>query len=410
MDFLIPQYSPLRRDSGVPTVGVLGFETTNNAFLPEQDKTKAQSNYGDYIAVNTLLHLQNGITPTKNADIGLVHHEELTFIIVHQVFELWFKLILADLRAVRGLVTELWRHPVSLYQRLATSLGYLQRCEKIFNHNQGTWEVLETMHPGDFLEFRDYLVPASGFQSSQFRELEIMLGLQESRRSMINGRVVWAYLSQAQQAQLIKLAEEPSINDTLLDVLCNIAVPEGFLAMFLRCTLELARERQYRFAKCKEGDQQAEAQITEHYTYVQEVIERPWEHVTPGAHYDNEKFRKALVAALYVTSYRAEPPCALIAQLLDHLIAVEEGMLLWRSRHMHMVERMIGRRVGTGGSSGVDYLDQTRRYRIFDVLWILRKIFIRSTILMRFEELHAGTAIKDVKIFVEPRTESPPPN
>ena len=102
-----------------------------------------------------------------------------------------------------------------------------------------------------------------------------------------------------------------------------------------------------------------------------------------------EEFKKAVLAALYAVSYRHHHKYAILANLLDQLVAVEEGMLLWRGRHLHMAERMIGRRVGSGGSSGVGYLDITRKYRIFHALWLVRKLAVRSSALPAPAELDA---------------------
>eukprot|EP00760_Papus_ankaliazontas_P007950 PhM_4_TR13615/c0_g1_i1/m.9428/K00453/TDO2, kynA; tryptophan 2,3-dioxygenase len=394
--------------SAVP-VSILGFETTNQNFLPQispRSQTKKLPNYGDYIATTALLQLQDGPAPTKEGGTGLVHHEERTFIVVHQVFELWFKLVLGDVAKVQKMLTGLTEvASVEMHQRLAQSLNYLQRIEKIFTHMQGSFEVLETMHPADFLEFRDYLVPASGFQSTQFRELEMMLGLQETRRRFVNERPVFSYLDEEAQKRLRELARSPSVNEQLIHLLNAVNVPDSFVPMFFDATESLAKERQYVFARIKPGDPYAEQQIREHVDRIKHIILTPDASSSSHANFTAEQFQRALVAALYVCSYRHDPQCELLAQLMDHLIAVEEGLLLWRSRHLHLVERMIGRRDGTGGSSGVDYLDATRQYRVFDVVWLLRKVFIRSSILKPFREVHG-----DQNLFKAPAASATPTN
>jgi tryptophan 2,3-dioxygenase len=101
---------------------------------------------------------------------------------------------------------------------------------------------------------------------------------------------------------------------------------------------------------------------------------------------DAQVYKRAVIGALFAISYRFEARYSTFVALLDQLIAVEEGMLLWRGRHLHMAERMIGRRGGTGGtSSGVGYLDITRKYRIFHALWLARKMAMRSSALPPFE-------------------------
>ena len=121
---------------------------------------------------------------------------------------------------------------------------------------------------------------------------------------------------------------------------------------------------------------------------IREMIEKPDQ--APGSTPEaQQRMSDCIKSALYVSSYRTEhPQFAVLSETLDELVALEEGILLFRGRHVHNVERIIGRRIGTGGSSGVEYLEKTREYRIFDFLWALRSIFIRASILPPFSFFH----------------------
>ena len=135
--------------------------------------SKQKPTYWDYLGLEQLLSLQDGLPDGEEPSA-----DELHFIIVHQVFELWFKLVLREVRLARDAVS------AELVQEESVPLvvRHLQRVAKIFEHSMSQWAVMETLTPQDFLAFRDKLVPASGFQSYQLRELEILLGLDPAQR------------------------------------------------------------------------------------------------------------------------------------------------------------------------------------------------------------------------------------
>lgn len=370
------------------TSSILGFQTTEGGFIRGEAAAtdgRAPTHYSSYLAVPELLQLQSGVASSKPGGQGLMHHEELTFIIVHQVFELWFKLVGADLGTVREILTELQKHrDDAIQQHVTQCVQYLRRAEMIFHHVQGTFGVIESMHPGDFIEFRDYLVPASGFQSVSFRSLEQLLGVPNHNRQKVNGQTVFSYLKPEEQVQLEQEQKAPSLSEILIKILSTLKVPENFAKVYLETNSKLLRAQQYEIAHATANDPKAEAFIKQGEESLASMMNDPcnW---AEGLFVENEaqaaQFKLAVIGALYVTSYRHEPKFAQMAQLLDSFIAVEESFLLWRGRHSHMAERMIGRRTGTGGSSGVGYLDITRKYRIFHCLWLMRKMLIRASAL-----------------------------
>jgi tryptophan 2,3-dioxygenase len=233
-------------------------------------------NYGSYLQVPELLSLQRAMTEA---------HDELLFIVVHQAYELWFKVLLHELESARDAMLAGDGFPAR---------HYLERVKVIEHLLIEQIDVLETMSPQDFLAFRSELAPASGFQSVQFREIEFLSGLKNP-----------AYLKRLEadndeRSRLERRLAEPTLWD-------------GFTAM---------RE--------KAGSPS-----------LVEIIRNRQDH----------------------------PDLFDLAEaLLDH----DEAFALWRSRHVMMVERQIGGKTGTGGSTGAQYLRSTLDKRFFLELWEVR--------------------------------------
>lgn len=247
--------------------------------------------YGSYLRLDDLLSCQE---PRTGA------HDELLFVVIHQVYELWFKQIL---------------HEAALLQRRleeggsAGALHTARRIAKILKTVVGQLDVLETMTPRQFAAFRDVLGSSSGFQSEQFREIEAVLGRRSFPASDLRG-----------DERLQAAVARPSVFDSLLRYLAG----QG-------------------------------------YAVPREAVERdtslPWE---PDA-----AVQKALLAA-----YADESAPA--AEVCEALVDVDEGVQEWRYRHLKMVERTIGAKIGTGGSAGADYLRRTLFAPAFPDLWEVR--------------------------------------
>lgn len=232
--------------------------------------------YGTYLKVSELLSLQQRLSE---------EHDELLFIVAHQVYELWFKVVLDELEAARGRIDS---------DDIFFARHHLRRVHVVERLLIEQIEVLETMSPQDFLAFRSQLAPASGFQSVQFREIEFLSGLKEPKYlSRIEG-------SAEEMSRLRRRLDEPSLSDALHSLIQRRGSPS---------LVEIFRDR------ARYGDL-----------------------------FD------------------------LCEALLDH----DEAFAHWRARHVLMVERQIGSKTGTGGSSGAEYLRSTLGKRFFPDLWEVR--------------------------------------
>src|SRR6202521_4750310 len=232
--------------------------------------------YGTYLKVPDLLRLQKGLSQ---------EHDELLFIVAHQVYELWFKVVLFELEAARERIDA---------DDIFFARHYLRRVNVIERVLVEQIEVLETMSPQDFLAFRSQLAPASGFQSVQFREIEFLSGLKEPKY------LARLETSADETARLRRRLDERSLDDAFRRLLERRGSPT---------LLEVFRDRE------RHGDL-----------------------------FD------------------------LCEALLDH----DEAFAHWRARHVLMVERQIGTKPGTGGSSGAQYLRSTLGKRFYPDLWKVR--------------------------------------
>lgn len=343
--------------------------------------------YWDYLKVPDLLNLQGGL----EGDTDALLNDELHFIIVHQVFELWFKLTIRELRLARDHLAA----PHVPEQHIPHVVQHLRRVNTILRLCGQQFEVMETLTPQDFLAFRDKLIPASGFQSYQMRELEILMGLLEDQRvesgfgnpleairrmgkGTPTGEIAIGHLERAQSEDSLRRAmqnwlhrtpiqgstpDQPGDADAVLAFITEYLSAMGARAEVQReqliasgvITAEFADEK---FAKS--------AEQSRHFLMAEDVAEES----------DRPRARRIRAAILFIESYRELPLLAWPRMLLDTIVETEAMLVIFRSRHARMVERVIGRRMGTGGSSGVDYLDKTTGYRIFTDLWSVRTLLL----------------------------------
>ena len=249
--------------------------------------------YGSYLQVGHLTGLQKLMSDPPR-------HDEMLFIVIHQVFELWFKQLLHELDAIVGRLDA--DEPLGAHR-------LFRRCIEIERVLIQQLTVLETMTPNDFLTFRDHLMPASGFQSVQFRCLEAVCGVPSERHLETFG------VGTPEHGELTRRIEGPTI-------------AAAFFGMLRR-----------RGLRAPMGVDEAS-----HTARVQELVRI---YQKPDDHYD-----------LYMLS--------------ESMVEFDELFTLWRVHHMQMVERMIGSKPGTGGSAGVSYLRSTLDRKFFPELWELR--------------------------------------
>ena len=343
-------------------------------------------NYWDYLQLDRLLELQGGL----EADDTGVSSDELHFIVVHQVYELWMKLLLRELRDARD---QLGAERVD-EEIVPRVVHHLDRVEEILRLMTAQWAVMETLAPQDFLAFRDKLAPASGFQSFQMRELELVLGLGTEQRLHYGGVDPIDHIRTASatarggddvRARLERALREGSLRDALHKWLhrtpiqgscpgdpADATVVDNFLTEYLEAYEVAQRDVGARLAAAGVADPGGlEARVDAARKGAREFLTAE-DHDSP----DQDFIRRVRAGLLFIESYRELPLLAWPRLLIDKVVAVEKQMVLWRSGHARMVERTIGRRVGTGGSSGVDYLDEAARVRVFTDLWAVRSILL----------------------------------
>jgi tryptophan 2,3-dioxygenase len=327
--------------------------------------------YWDYLRLDDLLGAQR----LESARHGRPAHDEMLFIVVHQVYELWFKQILWELDGVLAAMAE----PRLDDDRMGQVVRRLQRIVAIQPLLMAQLDVIETMTPLDFLDFRGYLAPASGFQSLQFRLIENKLGISPQRRARIGGMPYTAVLREDHRELLERSAREPNL----------LSLVEGWLArtpflrfgsfdfwqVYRRAVEEvLAEERAAIDRNPHLGDDARAEQLARHRAYGESfavLFDRDaWE--ARRASGERRLSHDAFLAALLISLYRDAPAFQLPFSLLTALVDIDEGFTAWRQRHALMAFRMIGGRVGTGGTSGHRYLEAAaERHSVFRDLFAL---------------------------------------
>jgi len=310
--------------------------------------------YGRYLNLETILGAQRPPRP-EGGFRDLAHHEEMLFVVVHQVYELWFKQILHDMTRGRDLLAA----PMVPERDIPILCGSLHRIQEILRVLVAQLSVLETMSPLDFLAFRDALGSASGFQSAQFRELEILAGLPDEARIEYDGASFERRFGPEDLERFAARRAAPSFRAALERWLERTPVEDGFVSAYLEGFdryVDRQRAMHRNNSQLSAGERDAVSRRLDAY-------QRSCRDYLLGPD------AKVHVACLFIAAHRDAALLRWPNRLLDSVCEFEEWLRLWRFRHARMVERMIGLRVGTGGSSGVDYLDATAlRYRIFTVI------------------------------------------
>jgi tryptophan 2,3-dioxygenase len=263
----------------------------------KMDFSNAMS-YGDYLALEQILSAQHPRSPC---------HDEMLFIVQHQTSELWIKLMLHELSAVRLQIKQ---------GELPPAFKMLARVARIMDQLVKAWDVLATMTPPEYTAIRPFLGNSSGFQSHQYRELEFILGNKNSALLQVHAKV-------------------PEVYARLDAVLCNPSIYDESIMLMARQGLPIAPAR----------------------------LAADWCLPT--------RMDESVMAA-WLTVYRDPAQYWVLYELAEKLVDLETAFRIWRFRHVTTVERIIGFKTGTGGTSGVSYLRKMLDVVLFPELFALR--------------------------------------
>jgi tryptophan 2,3-dioxygenase len=256
--------------------------------------------YADYLELPTLLAAQH---PRSDPP----HHDELLFIVQHQTTELWLKLVLHELRAVRAYFD------ADLVHHALKSLARIKHIQRTLIEQ---WSVLATLTPNEYAEFRGRLGSASGLQSAQYRSVEFILGNKNEHMLKVFGS------DQAASTMLSELLDEPSVYD-------------AFLRFLARRGLDVPSE------------------------VLERDVRQPW------------VMQPALIP-IFRSIYDAVDRAYDLYEACESLVDVEDNFQVWRFRHLRVVQRTIGFKTGTGGSSGVRFLQKALELTFFPELYAVR--------------------------------------
>ncbi len=283
--------------------------------------------YADYLQLEKITGAQE---PESFKDGREPAHDEMLFIIIHQAYELWFKQILFEVNSVIAVMNKPVVNDNS--PEMQTVVHRLKRVVTILKVLVQQIDIMETMTPMDFLDFRDMLRPASGFQSYQFKVLEAKLGLKFEHRQGQN-----YYTSQLKEKD-IAIIKDAESGKSVIELI------NAWLERMPFITEAFWKNYQQVYVKSL-----AEAEKNNAASF-----ETVFNNTSSGA--ERNFTPKACRSALFIMMYHGYPMLELPFQLLDTLLEIDNQLGNWRYRHINMVQRMIGTRIGTGGSSGAGYL------------------------------------------------------
>ncbi|MCB9093111.1 MAG: tryptophan 2,3-dioxygenase [Halobacteriovoraceae bacterium] len=325
--------------------------------------------YADYLQLEKLLSAQDLESEKK----GKKAHDEMLFIVIHQAYELWFKQIIFEMGSIKNLFNNEYLED----KTLGLINSRLQRIVKILELLNDQIRIIETMTPLDFLDFRDLLQPASGFQSLQFRLFEAHLGLKWEDRSPVERQYFNSRLRKEERAILDNVIAEKSIRELIDSWLSRLPFLEFSNYTFwehYRTAVEnmLNSDEQSIQENHTLSDPEREMEI-KNLKATRESFETLFDKDKYSKLLDKSevKFsRKAMLGAIFIFLYEDHPLLHLPSRILNSLIEIDELIIKWRYAHALMAKRMLGTKIGTGGSSGHQYLKKTaQRHSIFSDLF-----------------------------------------
>ncbi|MBC7428315.1 MAG: tryptophan 2,3-dioxygenase [Bacteriovorax sp.] len=347
-------------------------------------KNRGPVYYGDYLQLPKLLDSQLPLSRKFADQTNSECHDEMLFIIVHQVYELWFKQILHDLDSILNVFKETYIPEVEL----SSIVQKLERIKKIQGLLVGQFEVLESMTPMDFLEFRDLLIPASGFQSVQFREIEIKLGLHTADRMDVDREFFMGRLSEKDRAHLTEVEKSPTLLKCLEGWLERLPYTDtkefNFWAEYQKSIESILKddhdiiEANSAHLSDKQKNMQLENLKVTRGTF--ESLFHETKHNELVGNNQRKLSQKAILNALFILLYRNESMLTMPFHLITALMDIDENFTSWRYRHALLAQRMLGTKIGTGGSSGHQYLKRAAdNNRVFLDLFNLSTFLIPSS-------------------------------
>jgi tryptophan 2,3-dioxygenase len=350
--------------------------------MEKKGKKYSTIHYKEYLQLDKLLGAQ------KMRSLELDEkpaHEEMLFIVVHQSYEIWFKQIIHELESV----IDTFDDPIVDDRKIGIAVSRLNRVSQIFKLLIEHISIMETMTPLDFLDFRNYLFPASGFQSYQFRKIENLLGLPESGRLTYAGHHYAAFFSEKEQEELAKINDGGTLFNAMEDWLERLPFLKmgdfKFLELY-KGAVERMVEKEAKAIKQSDylDDREKEMRLRmmgNTDSYFKSILD-PKVHEQSMKEGSQRLSYDATLAALMINLYNEEPLLQLPYRFLICLVDLDSLLTTWRSRHAQMVMRMLGRKIGTGGSSGHGYLKKTA-----DEHHIFKDLHNISTLLIPRSEL-----------------------
>nr|ADN78296.1 tryptophan oxygenase [Lygus lineolaris] len=323
--------------------------------------------YAEYLQLDKILSAQRMLSKEDNRTV----HDEHLFIVTHQAYELWFKQVIFELDSVRTIFSN---HMGLDETETLEIVKRLNRLVLILKLLADQVMILETMTPLDFMEFREYLCPASGFQSVQFRLIENKLGMKQENRVRFNQNYICVFGRDEQALENIARSEkEPSLAQLVERWLERTpGLEEDGFNFWGKYQENVKAMLQTYYSAAMASDTESErifkmGDFEKRKAMFDSVLD-PKIHDALVARGERRFTHRALQGAIMITFYRDEPRFSQPHQLLTLLMDIDSLVTKWRYNHVLMVQRMIGSaHLGTGGSSGYHYLRSTLsdRYKVF---------------------------------------------
>ena len=327
------------------------------------DLKKTALHYQNYLKLDKILHAQFPMSK----ELGDESHDEMLFIIIHQAYELWFKQIIHEIKSVKDTIKDEKIDEKEIIKVVKRT----DRIKEILNLLVKQIDVLETMTSIDFLDFRDYLSPASGFQSHQFRKIEVMLGLKINQRHSFGNCPYHDQFSGEEKKEILTLEDQQSIFD-LVEKWLNrnpfVNYEDFDFVEHYTTAIENMMSKEMNSIKSSDiltdNEKNIRIKMLEgSKEYYKEIVSKAsFEEKNSNAFSKN-----ALISALLIFQYKDQPILHMPYRFLKNLLDIDHIISNWRFRHAQMVDKMLGKKIGTGGSDGADYLKNTvYQNRIFN--------------------------------------------